>query len=379
MSLFQARDWWSYRPDGDEECGEGCMIVANIDNDPRGIDKIITGSFQGFLRIFTPKQQGYKVDDLMEFQLDEPILQIEAGRFVGQGSKLSLAVLHPRKLVVYNVVAIGANGKMLSPTAGGAAGESASYYDLNKAYEHKLERTSYNFCYGPFGGVFGKDFMLVQSMDGCWSVLEQESFAFSRFPDPKGFLIPGPICYVPKIDSFVTVNPAMDVLCYKYQVLGSSHGAEKKGLSDEQEEDQAALSGGASGSSSSSSGSSKKIQVDWSLNLGEHIISLFVARYSRSLAASNVDILVLGERTLFTIKENGAIRLQKRLDFNPSTAITYTSSGEAEAPERDVGGANQNLIIASHEKSLMIYKDMQLIWAARTNSVPVAVRVATFA
>ena len=27
-----------------------------------------------------------------------------------QGNKLSLAVLHPRKLVVYNVVAIGANG-----------------------------------------------------------------------------------------------------------------------------------------------------------------------------------------------------------------------------------------------------------------------------
>lgn len=45
-------------------------------------EKIITGSFQGFLRIYNPRQQGYKVDDLMEFQLDEPILQIEAGKFV---------------------------------------------------------------------------------------------------------------------------------------------------------------------------------------------------------------------------------------------------------------------------------------------------------
>jgi len=56
--------------------------VANIDNDPKGVEKIITGTFQGFLRIYTPRQQGYKVDDLMEFQLDEPVLQIEAGRFV---------------------------------------------------------------------------------------------------------------------------------------------------------------------------------------------------------------------------------------------------------------------------------------------------------
>ena len=45
-------------------------------------EKVITGSFQGYLRIYNPRQQGYKVDDLMEFQLDEPILQIEAGRFV---------------------------------------------------------------------------------------------------------------------------------------------------------------------------------------------------------------------------------------------------------------------------------------------------------
>lgn len=69
-----------------------------------------------------------------------------------QGNKLSLAVLHPRKLVVYNIVAIGANGKMLQSSSSSSPSESASYYDLNKCYEHKLERSAYNFCYGPFGG-----------------------------------------------------------------------------------------------------------------------------------------------------------------------------------------------------------------------------------
>lgn len=50
MSLFQARDWWSVkservtRREGSsdsieeiaEECDEGCLCVANIDNDSKG-------------------------------------------------------------------------------------------------------------------------------------------------------------------------------------------------------------------------------------------------------------------------------------------------------------------------------------------------------
>jgi len=383
MSLFQAREWWTHKPDQPEECSGGALVVANIDNDPRGGQKVVTGTFQGYLRIYTPKQAGYKVEDLMEFQLDEPILQIEAGRFVNQGNKLSLAVLHPRKLVVYNVVAIGANGKMVagSTGTGGAAAEQTSYYDLNKAYEHRLERTAYNFCYGPFGGVYGKDFICVQSMDGQLSFMEQENFAFSRFL--SNFLLPGPLAYIAKIDSFVTCNSSMDVECYKYHVLGSSHGAEKK--LDEPEADlsggnpvAAAMMAGDASVNPGAAAGAKRMQPDWKINLGEHVHSLFVARYSRSLAASQVDILVLGEHTLFTLKENGTIRLQKRLDYDPSACVAYNSSPE-EPGDKDVGGANQNLIITTHQSSAMVYKDMQLIWAARTQSIPVAVQVASFA
>lgn len=293
-----------------------------------------------------------------------------------QGNKLSLAVLHPRKLVVYNVVAIGANGKMLQ--SGGT--EQASYYDLNKSYEHRLERTAYNFCFGPFGGVYGKDFICVQSMDGQLSFLEQENFAFSRFL--PNFLVPGPLCYVAKIDSFVTCNSAIDVECYKYHVLGSSHAAEKK---PEDEPDAALAAAGGAGGAATAEGvtpgkSGSRIQCDWTIELGEACQSISVARYSRSLAASNVDILVLGEHTLFTLKENGQIRLQKRLDYNPSSCVAYQNTpAEAEGGEKDVGGANQNLIIATHQNSLMVYRDMQLVWAARTSAVPIGVRVATFA
>jgi hypothetical protein len=36
MSLFQAREWWSKKPDNVEECDKGCLCVANIDNDSSG-------------------------------------------------------------------------------------------------------------------------------------------------------------------------------------------------------------------------------------------------------------------------------------------------------------------------------------------------------
>ncbi len=45
--------------------------------------KIITGSLQGTLRIFCPRQPEYNADDLMlESKLDAPILAVAVGRFV---------------------------------------------------------------------------------------------------------------------------------------------------------------------------------------------------------------------------------------------------------------------------------------------------------
>jgi hypothetical protein len=60
----------------------------------------------------------------------------------------------------------------------------------------------------------GKDFLCVQSMDGTVSVFEQESFAFTRFL--PGALLPGPIKYVPRLDSFITVSSSWQLECYKY-------------------------------------------------------------------------------------------------------------------------------------------------------------------
>jgi Bardet-Biedl syndrome 9 protein len=44
--------------------------------------KILTGSLQGNLRIYLPKERDYKPEDLLlEQELEQAILQLEVGRF----------------------------------------------------------------------------------------------------------------------------------------------------------------------------------------------------------------------------------------------------------------------------------------------------------
>lgn len=106
----------------DEEFAHHSLVVANIDNDSSGdgtrdlcpgppitihtliiawrfcvrvdcspafcvclrerAEKIVTGSFNGVLRVYYPRQRDYKIDDLMlEQSLDQPIIGLLAGRF----------------------------------------------------------------------------------------------------------------------------------------------------------------------------------------------------------------------------------------------------------------------------------------------------------
>lgn len=341
MSLFQAREWWVAQAGQDEEFDVGCMCVANIDNEPGGTNKIVTGSFQGMLRMYCPKQKEYKIEDLiLEKNVEMPILQIAAGKFVQGSRELCLALLHPMKLSIYMVSAVSSGG-------------SVNYYSLSQAYDHQLTRPAFNFCYGPFGGIRDRDYICIQSLDGVLSFFEQDAFAFSRLLSPS-FLMPGPMCYMAKTDSFIICNNAMCIEAYRYQVLAAA--------ADNVDKDPTA-----------EGGSGKKVQVDWSTNIGEHAQHIEVTRFSRSLSASQQELLVIGEQTLFTIKENGGIRLQKRLcEYTISCALCYKLT-----PETPESPPMHNLLVGTNSGHLMVFHEMQLVWCARLhNMVPVQISVA---
>mmetsp|Transcript_41791 Transcript_41791/g.75863 ORF Transcript_41791/g.75863 Transcript_41791/m.75863 type:complete len:859 (-) Transcript_41791:47-2623(-) len=344
MSLFQAREWWAVEIGGNEEFDVGSMCVANIDNEPgpNASSKIILGSFQGLLRIYCPRQRDYKIEDLLlEKNLEMPILQVAAGKFVQGTRELTLAVLHPMKIQVWVVSAMSSGG-------------SVNCYSLAAAYEHQLSRPAFNFCYGPFGGTKDRDYICVQSLDGVLSIFEQDSFAFNRALPTGTFLVPGPICYMAKTDSFIVCSSEMKVEAYRYKVLAAA--------ADNVDQDP-----GTEGSSG------KKVQVDWSTNIGEHARHIDVARLSKSLSASQQEILVVGEFSIFAIKESGGIRMQKRIaEYRVKSALSYRLM-----PESSDAQPLHHIMIGTDSGHMMIYRETQLIWCARlTNIIPVQLTVA---
>ena len=154
-SLFQAREWWRTRLGGaGEEFCHGSLAVANVDNAADGGCKVITGSLQGMLRLYSPRQRGSESDGsrgdssqdlLLEQPLDHPILQLEVGKFMMHGEQLAVAVLHPRRLVVYSIEL-----KIMSGEAVHTA-EVLYRHDLT-ANNSGESFTAYNMCCGTFGG-----------------------------------------------------------------------------------------------------------------------------------------------------------------------------------------------------------------------------------
>ena len=151
MSLFKLQEWWSIQCcEDEEEFDSGCMCIGNLDNANPSTNKIAIGSLAGRLRIYAPINPSFKVDDLIiEISLGQPILQILTGQFIPASSGLGIAILHPRKLVVYELIAkFSSNDK-----------SKAQYHSLDKIYENDLglggkHFTAYNMTSGFFGGCY---------------------------------------------------------------------------------------------------------------------------------------------------------------------------------------------------------------------------------
>ena len=105
MSVFQLQEWWGVKLSEEEEFDHGCMVLGNIDNAEPPSEKIAVGSLQGILRIYSPSHPQFKVEDLiLEEVLNAPILQLLLGKFIPGSNLLGLAVLHPKRLVVYELI-----------------------------------------------------------------------------------------------------------------------------------------------------------------------------------------------------------------------------------------------------------------------------------
>ncbi|GFS69699.1 protein PTHB1 [Nephila pilipes] len=337
MSLFKACDWWTTSCGADEEFDRGCLVVANVDNSSEKCDKIITGSHSGVLRIYKPqpvKQEdgtysSFRPDDLLlEIQLKHPIIHLGVGVLSSTSSLLHLAVLQPFKLSVFAVSAV--QGSV----------EHGTQFKLSLIYEHNLQRHAFSLIIGYFGGIQGKEMMCIQCLDGTLCFFEQERFSFSRFL-PKS-LIPGPMCYVPKTDSFVTVN-GLTVESYRFQSLASA--------SDENSESENMVFKG------------KKVAPEWTYLLADSALDITMVDDKTSPT-----IAILGERVLTALNSHGSMNFSKKLSFTPRCFTCY----------REEHHGFLILLIVTANQTLMIYHETQLKWAVQLMFPPVCISRAFF-
>ncbi|KAG8198697.1 hypothetical protein JTE90_015519 [Oedothorax gibbosus] len=338
MSLFKACDWWTTSCGAEEEFDKGCLAVANIDNNTEKSDKIITGSHIGVLRIYKPlpikledgSYSSFRPDDLLlETQFNSPIIHIGVGVLSSTSELLHLAVLHPFKLSVFLVSAV--HGSV----------EHGTQCKLSLIYEHNLQRHAFSFIIGHFGGIQGKEMMCIQCLDGTLCFFEQERFSFSRFL-PKS-LIPGPICYVPKTDSFVTIN-GFSVESYRFQALASA--------TDENTEGENLVFKG------------KKVVPEWTYTLCDATLDVLMVDDKTSPT-----IAILGERFLTTLNSHGSIKFSKKFSFTPRCFSCY----------REEHHGFLIMLIVTSNQTLLIYHETQLKWAVQLMFPPVCITRAFFA
>lgn len=187
---------------------------------------------------------------------------------------------------------------------------------LQKVFQIKLKRTAANFASGVFGGSrpghgdVPVQSLCVQSMDGVLSVCDGADVAFERFL--PNFLLPGPLCYVAKTDSFVTVNSSCQLESYRYLTLANA-------------------------SSSQKDDDGRRLKCDWSMDLGEQVLEVAQA------ATQTPTLVVLGEQTVFWVSGTGTLRFSKRMNVEPSCCQPYRV-------EEDV----TSLLVASHDNTLTV-------------------------
>ena len=336
MSLFRAREWWSTTCGDNEEFDQACLAVGNVDDAEDGEAKIVVGGFSGVLRAYAPKKREFEADHLvLEHDLRAPVLQIAMSDFgvndANGEARTALAVLHPRKLRVFVCEVVGEPG--------------ASFHELRLEYEHALAAPACNMTVGPFKGS-AYDGICVQTLDGMLEVFDRETLDFRRrLPD---FLVPGPLAYCPRMDAFVTVNSKFEMEKFSLKTLAAATGAAG-------EKPDAGL------------------EPDWRLCLGEGATQITSASgFSDAQVVgangrpSRVDLIALGERTLFVVNESGQFLLQKRLDYAP--CVMHAFRVNPSLGER----SPVHVFVADCTGAGMLYRGSQTLWAAKFDAAPAA-------
>ena len=317
MSIFQSKEFWSTKVGDNEEFDPAHFCIANIDNEEPARDKIVLGSFTGFLRIYSPSRRAFKVEDMLyETNLGTPIIQIEAGHFVANARETLLCVLFFKKIAIYAFINTGNQG-----------------LQSKLICENQIARNACNMTIGGFGGVKNRDLICIQSIDGMLMIYEQDKLVcLCQISD---FILPGPLAYHPNTDTFIIQNSNLEIESYRYSLIGAVFNNTSK--------------------------ENKTLQPEWTFNVGETATDILCVQRNEK----TFDLIVLAEQTMFILSPKGAIKAQKKFDYIPSCICVYDNPAVRLQSQSEDAVKPLFFLIGSTSHHLMVYQDFQLIWTAK--------------
>lgn len=315
MSLFQIKEIWKTRVDTIEDSFYNCLIIG-------GDEKIYVGSENGLIRIFKPSKGRFTAEDLLiEHDVGQPIQKILLGRFKSTDCSICIALLHPNKISVYELL---------------SSDDFNVNYSLRMSYENILEYggkslKANNAISGCFGRSNTKDSILVQSIsDGKFVIFEQNT-PVCTFQCSNSFL-PHPILYHPSIDSFIIGNDSYHIDCYSFKTLISNQSS----------------------------------VAEWTFNFGESLcLDIVYGNISNNNNDKQIfEILLLTEQYIYLVSSYGTLIHQRRLERSPCRIREYVVSASDE-------NWKHNFIIGYQDYSLEVFSQFQLIWAAKVRKLTI--------
>ena len=123
-----------------------------------------------------------------------------------------LIVLHPRLLVFYSLAL------------------SSGQLGLTAVSQHSLSHTSHSMIIGRFGKT-NDQLVCVQSLDGRLTFFDFSGEVLHY--NLPNFLLPGPLVYIFRTDTFLVASSGWSLEAYRYQTLCSGSKVKKSKVSDE--------------------------------------------------------------------------------------------------------------------------------------------------
>lgn len=318
MSLFQSKVWWSTKLAGNEEFDAGHLAVGKFGTRDEN-HRVAVCSFDGRIRIFEPREGGYKPAHLLlEREEGKPILQVMTFKFRDEPTAEDhIAVLYPKGFTVYGFHQ-GQEGILLR----------------NESREDTLDRLCYNMC-SCF--INGEGVLCIQSQDGMLFFYNRSSRLCAY--QLQEMVVPSPLIFIKAKNAVVIQNSQYSIQSYRYNSIYGN------------------TAGGSSGA-----------KPEWETTVGELALSFDVNE-----SGDEPQLVVGCEQHIYVLKSgNGKIDILKRLQCVPSTVLVNNLRSES-ASSKDLV-----VVVSSFSHHILFYKNFELVWATKTANVAHGLKLATF-